>query len=111
MVSLCGIQFTCDKSTKTISALYPGSMRPATPSSPRHFAPPSVAAWNASLVVIHCSNFGHRTFDASDARSRSEERRVGKECVATCRSFVWSHPLKQTLFNPLHPLDLYFYIF
>src|SRR3546814_20813461 len=29
------------------------------------------------------------SFDAIDARERSEERRVGKECVSTCRS-RWS---------------------
>src|SRR3546814_2946252 len=42
------------------------------------FALPSVAAlWNAKMV------------NCGDRRQRSEERRVGKECVSTCRS-RWS---------------------
>src|SRR3546814_11424781 len=30
-----------------------------------------------------------------DGASRSEERRVGKECVSTCRSRWWPHNLKK----------------
>src|SRR3546814_14138810 len=31
----------------------------------------------------------------SDRKSRSEERRVGKECVSTCRSRWWTYHLKE----------------
>src|SRR3546814_20826867 len=42
-----------------------------------HALHPGVALW--FLVVLHAESF----------QSRSEERRVGKECVRTCR-FRWS---------------------
>src|SRR3546814_11185789 len=32
---------------------------------------------------------------AADGRVRSEERRVGKECVSTCQSRGWPYPYKK----------------
>src|SRR3546814_20898517 len=40
------------------------------------------------LVILPTSS--HSFARADDAEARSEERRVGKECVSTCRS-RWSH--------------------
>src|SRR3546814_13105496 len=35
------------------------------------------------------------TADPTDGSARSEERRVGKECVSTCRSRWWPYPYKK----------------
>src|SRR3546814_11999193 len=40
----------------------------------------------------------------SDCTNRSEERRVGKECVSTCRS-RWSPYHEKTHHNPSHQLS------
>src|SRR3546814_3932523 len=48
--------------------------------------------WLCGLwAVHHLVPGGHRHYrrSADDTRKRSEERRVGKECVSTCRS-RWS---------------------
>src|SRR3546814_15027218 len=53
----------------------------------------SIIRWNAMAMVVnanreHSGIGGHIASFASSA-TRSEERRVGKECVSTCRS-RWS---------------------
>src|SRR3546814_825090 len=70
---------------------------------------PGIATWRAAMNlrnqigVIHIPNnrsAGHDSFSADHDNTtgrRSEERRVGKECVSTCRS-RWStyHSKKKT---------------
>src|SRR3546814_18904724 len=51
----------------------------------RFGAPPPVAPASGAQIVLHSYNPVGKT----DAETRSEERRVGKECVSTCRS-RWS---------------------
>src|SRR3546814_4203352 len=49
-----------------------------------------VILWAARLFDRLCDPFGsHGTPRSSQRQARSEERRVGKECVSTCRS-RWS---------------------
>src|SRR3546814_13957388 len=62
---------------------------------------PAVSSWSAGLKVVRCIGYDDGAKDArrigksEDQRYiyvyplRSEERRVGKECVSTCRS-RWS---------------------
>src|SRR3546814_14206176 len=45
-------------------------------------------AQDGAAGIPHLPAVGHQAFDA-DGLDRSEERRVGKECVSTCRS-RWS---------------------
>src|SRR3546814_20005049 len=40
-------------------------------------------------IVEHWASYGSESFPSGHAATRSEERRVGKECVSTCRS-RWS---------------------
>src|SRR3546814_18553053 len=45
------------------------------------------------LLAVAGINQPEHMFDTAIARiCRSEERRVGKECVSTCRSRWWSYP-------------------
>src|SRR3546814_16092783 len=48
-------------------------------------------------VAAGREGLGMRLVDQVDARS--EERRVGKECVSTCRSRWSPYPLKKTITN------------
>src|SRR3546814_4872202 len=50
-----------------------------------------LAPWSAALPgkLLHVNVLGCTMFAAVSGSSRSEERRVGKECVSTCRS-RWS---------------------
>src|SRR3546814_17381475 len=59
----------------TVSALLFHTQTPGTPSR---------SEWNASL-----SPSGDQAGDQLLPLARSEERRVGKECVRTCRSRRW----------------------
>src|SRR3546814_8834127 len=42
-----------------------------------------------ALALFPVTPAGRKSLDAAEAWNRSEERRVGKECVSTCRS-RWS---------------------
>src|SRR3546814_16974338 len=44
---------------------------------------------NGSVVGSHKGGFDAFGFDITDYLKRSDERRVGKECVSTCR-YRWS---------------------
>src|SRR3546814_16454085 len=44
--------------------------------------------------MVH-DNFGVAAEEAAADEERSEERRVGKECVSQCRSRWWPYPLKK----------------
>src|SRR3546814_14177832 len=57
-----------------------------------------VALWVSTI----CSPSVAKTTECSPATSRSEERRVGKECVSTCRS-RWSPYHYKTKTNNHHP--------
>src|SRR3546814_11384545 len=81
----------------TSCALVTGVQTCALPISPRPVGP--------SLMFLPCNDYSQRAFHdliprfeyGKDDQQRSEERRVGKECVSTCRS-RWSpyHYKKQT---------------
>src|SRR3546814_6985489 len=69
-------------------------------SSDLHAAPPAPGNQSNSPSAMNCSSFVRRRTQHAgpaqilencirDYRIRSEERRVGKECVSTCRS-RWS---------------------
>src|SRR3546814_14809256 len=49
----------------------------------------AIAALEAELVQVLAAPSGERLRDGVRLAVRSEERRVGKECVSTCR-FRWS---------------------
>src|SRR3546814_13828634 len=54
------------------------------------------SVWNDSKVSDHHAIIPTSEFSAGKlARMRSEERRVGKECVSTCRSWWWPYHIKK----------------
>src|SRR3546814_15358369 len=46
------------------------------------------AAWTINSYILNARDAAYR-FDSLKSKKRSEERRLGKECVRTCRS-RWS---------------------
>src|SRR3546814_15028578 len=66
---------------------------PNFPVTPRQLAEQGLEAANAGASILHIHVRNPETGAPSTAlalyRERSEERRVGKECVSTCRS-RWS---------------------
>src|SRR3546814_3461178 len=79
--------FFSSRRRHTRCALVTGVQTCALPISPDKTAGEAVLAvpgWSAQRVALRILHAIHENFDF-----RSEERRVGKECVSTCRS-RWS---------------------
>src|SRR3546814_8819696 len=80
----------CSSDLVVTRLVVPDSTWVMVTSAPATGCPSAPRTWPATPAEVLCANAGaaaRATTRASD--SRSEERRVGKECVSTCRS-RWS---------------------
>src|SRR3546814_2170285 len=59
--------------------------------TPRAFSSASSLIWSGVVADGAGGALGWRGVTTSPVSSRSEERRVGKECVSTCRSRWWPY--------------------
>src|SRR3546814_19331248 len=71
-------------------------------------------SWGADCVLLIVAALDHGLMAELEACARSEERRVGKECVSTCRSRWWPYHTKKnvdkqqtesTKYKPNYPDD------
>src|SRR3546814_16778321 len=101
-------------SVTTVSNIWNGALRRKAPCSKgalRTPLPESTANTAKAITLAHSASgkFTEAHRQHPNANSRSEERRVGKECVSTCRS-RWSpyHSNKNTnVTNSIYVITLY----
>src|SRR3546814_16138760 len=62
----------------------------------RRTTPPAINGESASFMILNRNKRGVAVdLKAEEGKARSEERRVGKECVSTCRSRWWPYNKKK----------------